>query len=111
MVGSFGGFWPGVQGREASGEHGDAAVEVEANVGVFVAAVGVGHRGEHQRHEFAVEAGQVGVQVDRCAAGQGGDDLQDALPAARRGVQRVPSVVAWWSSHHQPGWPHGWIHR
>ena len=33
-------------------------VVVDADVGVFVAAVGVGHRGEDEFHQVAVEAGQ-----------------------------------------------------
>lgn len=76
-----------MQGRKASVEDGDAAVD--ANVGVFVAAVGVGHRGHDERHEFPVEAGQVGVQVDWCPAGQGGDDPQDALLTAGQSAQVV----------------------
>ena len=72
-----------MQGRQPSAEDGDTASVVEADVGVFVAAVGVRHRSEHEPHQVPVEAGQVGVQVDRAPAGQGGDDPQDALLPTR----------------------------
>lgn len=73
---------PGMQRGESSLVNGDASVVVDADVGVFVAAIGVRHSGEDEAHQIPVEARQVGVQVDRTTAGQRRDDAQDALLAA-----------------------------
>ena len=64
---------PGVQGRQAPANDGDAPFVVDANVGVLMASVGVRHRRQHQAHRVAVEAGQVwlpeGYQPGPAAAG------------------------------------------
>jgi hypothetical protein len=71
-----------MQRRQPSAEDGDPSVVGDADVGVFVAAVGVRHRRQHQPHQIPVEAGQIGVQVHRLPPCQRRDDPQDALLAA-----------------------------
>jgi hypothetical protein len=98
-----------MEGWQPSADDGDAAVVVDADVGVFVAAVGVGHRGQHQAHQVTVQARKVGVQVDRLPAGQRGDDPQNPLLATG---QRAHVVVGDRLVVEPPptGWSHGWIH-
>jgi hypothetical protein len=70
---------PGEQGGKPSVEGCNTALVVEADVGVFVAAVGVRDGGQDEAHDVSVQAWQDGAEADGFATGQGRHDPQDAL--------------------------------
>lgn len=69
---------------------GEAAVVVEADVGVFMAAVGVRDRGKHKAQHVAVQTRQDRTEVNGLTPGQRGDDSQHSLLATG---QRDKGVV------------------
>ncbi len=78
-----------MQGRQLPVVHGDAALTVDPDIGVLMAARGVRDGRQHQLDRRAIQTGQVPGQVDRIAAGEGGDDPQHPLLPARQGADGV----------------------
>ena len=58
------------------------ALVVDADVGVFVAAVGVRHRGQDERRRVPVQPGQRPAEIYRHPIRQGRREPQDPLFAA-----------------------------